>query len=173
MIKHTEQFKLSVVEYYLGGAVGFRGVGHYFSLPPAMVRRWVLWHQEHGMAGLTSKRSSYSAEFKLAVLEHMWDNSMSYTKVAAVFNVRNTASIGTWENRFRSGGFEALAPASRRKNIELTAPTSTPPPSTGDETLTREQLLAEVRYLRAEAAYLKKLEALVQSQKNTATPKKR
>jgi transposase len=173
MIKHTEQFKLSVVEYYLAGAAGFRTDGHHFSLPPAMVRRWVMWHQEHGVAGLATKRSSYSAEFKLSVLQHMWDNSMSYTKVAAVFNVRNTASIGIWESRFRSGGVEALARSSTRKSIELKAPTAEPTPSPDDETRSKKDLLAELRYLRAENAYLKKLEALIQAKKNTATPTKR
>lgn len=172
MIKYSEQFKLSVVKHYLGGAAGYRNVGHHHGLAPAIVRRWVLWYREHGAAGLSSKKSSYTPEFKLSVLQHMWDNSLSHTQAAAVFNVRNTVTIGVWERRFHSGGVDALARTSRRKTDELDAPTSKPP-SPDDKERSREDLLAEVEYLRMENAVLKKLQALVQAKKKAAAPTKR
>lgn len=50
---------------------------------------------------------------------------------------------------------------------------SSHPPQTDKELekLSPEELRAELRYLRAENAYLKKLKALVQSEKNGKMPK--
>lgn len=171
MIKHTEQFKLEVVERYLSGLEGYRLVGHHFGLAPAMVRRWVSRYQLYGAAGLEKRVGRFSPEFKLSVLQHMWDNSLSQTKVALLFDVRNTASIGIWETRYRSGGIDALAKTSRREPDQMDAPT--PPPEADDETLSREALLKEVRHLRLEVAVLKKFEALAQAKKDSAAKKKR
>lgn len=173
MSKYSEQFKLTVVEHYLGGLAGYRNVGHHYGLAPAVVRRWVLWYRTHGVAGLSKKKRSYSREFKLSVLQHMWDNSLSHTKVAAVFNIGNTSSIGLWERRFHSGGSDALARTSRRKPGQLNAPTSKPPPPANDQERSREDLLAEVDQLRMEVAVLKKLQALVQAKRKSAARTKR
>ncbi|EJO52258.1 ISPsy9, transposase OrfA [Burkholderia multivorans CF2] len=52
-----------------------------------------------------------------------------------------------------------------------------PPPKPTDDAAqkepSREELLKEIVYLRAEVAYLKKLDALLQSKKQTAPRKKR
>lgn len=173
MIKYSEQYKLTVIEYYLTGLAGYRNVGHHFGLAPAIVRRWVLWYRNHGLAGLSRQTSSYSPEFKLSVLQHMWDNSLSQTQVAAVFNIRSTVSIGTWERRFHNGGIEALARTSRRAPAKLNAPTSKPPSSANDQERSREDILAELDQLRMEVAVLKKLQALAQAKKKPQTPTKR
>ena len=51
----------------------------------------------------------------------------------------------------------------------------TPPPSSSpaEDTRTRDELVAELNYLRMENAYLKKLEALIQAQKKAAVRKPR
>jgi transposase len=172
MIRHTEQFKLSVVERYLVGLEGYRRVGSHFGLAPAMVRRWVSRHQLYGAAGLAKRVGSFSPDFKLSVLQHMWDNSLSQTKVALLFDVRNTASIGIWEARYRSGGIDALSRTSRKEPDKMDAPTVKPTPPE-DRERSREELLKEVEYLRMEVAVLKKFQALAQSKKNPITPKKR
>jgi transposase len=50
-----------------------------------------------------------------------------------------------------------------------TTPSATP----DDDTRTRQELLEELNYLRMENAYLKKLEALAQAQRQAAQRKKR
>ena len=55
-------------------------------------------------------------------------------------------------------------------------PTSQPPqpqPHVDDATRSREELLAEVNFLRMENAYLKKLKALVQQQEQQTTARKK
>jgi transposase len=173
MRKHSEQFKLAVIEHYQGGLAGYRIVGEHHGVAPALVRRWVLWYRTHGVAGLSKQKRSYSAQFKLSVLQHMWDNSLSHTKAAAVFNIGNTVSIGIWERRFHSGGIEALSRPSRQKPEQLNAPTSKPPAAPNDAERSREELVAEVEYLRMEVAVLKKLQALVQAKRKLAAQTKR
>jgi transposase len=173
MRKYSEQFKLAVIEHYQDGLAGYRIVGEHHGVAPAVVRRWVLWYRSHGLAGLTKQRRSYSPEFKLSVLQHMWDNSLSYTMVAAVFNIGNTVSIGQWERRFRHGGIDGLTRPSRLKSEQLNVPISKPPAAVSDQERSREELLVEVDQLRMEVAVLKKLQALVQAQRKSAIQKKR
>jgi transposase len=103
----------------------------------------------------------------------MWDNSLSQTQVAAVFNIPSTTSVGRWERRFHSGGIEALARHSKRESSQLVAPTSKPPPPVNDQERSREDILAELNQLRMEVAVLKKLQALAQAKKKLQTPTKR
>jgi transposase len=123
---------------------------------------------------LTKKLNHYSAEFRLSVLQHMWDNELSYGQAAAVFNIRGPGSGGHWARCYHSGGIDALYPRSRGRSKKM--PDSQPPEpqsSGNDETRTREELLAEVNHLQRENAYLKKLRALVQAQQHATARKKR
>jgi transposase len=108
MSKYSEQFKLKVVEQYLLGAGGTQTVGDMHGVPRAAVRRWIELYRVHGVDGLKKKFSHYSAEFKLSVLTHLWENELSYGQAAAVFNIRNSPVIGKWERQYRDGGIEAL-----------------------------------------------------------------
>lgn len=172
MTKYTEQFKLSVVERYLAGTMGFKRFAREVGVAAPQIRRWVTWFRLHGTDGLSSKSGQYSAEFKLSVLQHMWDNGLSKTRAAAAFNVRNTKGIGEWERRYLSGGFAALSSIPRYTNELMKASAAKTDPASSVDQRPREELLKELEYLRAENAYLKKLDALVKS-KQSATAKKR
>lgn len=167
MIKHSDEFKLQIVQQYLNGAIGFHSLARQHGIAGPMVRRWVAWYRAHGLEGLARKVSQYSPEFKLSVLQDMWENAFSQTQVAAKYNIRNPTSVGIWASRYLSGGYEALSRPSRRKIQDMPAPTSKPEPLPDAET-PREQLVAEIAHLRMEVAYLKKLEALVQAKKLAA-----
>lgn len=167
MIKHSDQFKLQIVQEYLKGNVGFHSLAHRHGIAGPMVRRWVGLYRLHGAAGLERKKGHYSAEFKLSVLQDMWDNALSQTQVAFKHNIRNPTSIGVWARHYASGSYETLIRPGRRKTQEMPAPTVKPEPLPNNKK-TREQLLAEVEYLQMENAFLKKLEALVQAKKLTA-----
>lgn len=173
-MQHTEQFKLAVVERYLKGSEGLQLVAWEYGIEKTMLRRWVLWYQTHGSAGLRQRQPRpYDACFKMTVLQHMWDNALSYTQTAAVFNVRNAQSIADWERRYREGGALMLERARKRPSTVTQAPTSKPAPAPDQDQRSREELLEELEYLRAENAYLKKLDALVQAKQKSAAQKKR
>ena len=172
-MKYTEQFKLSVVQRYLAGSVGFKTLAQQYGLADSMLRAWVDRYRLHGVDGLSKKPSQYSADFKHSVLQHMWDNGLSYRQTAAVFNIPKDSSIGDWERRYKSGGIENLV-SRRRTNGHMKSPTTKPaskPP--GEDTRTHKELLERLAYLEAENAYLKKLKALLDAKKTAAAKKRK
>ena len=121
--------------------------------------------------------TKYDDRFKLAVVQQYLSGTAGYSQVAAVFNIRSPGSISQWERCYHSGGIDALIPRSRGKPNKMPPPQDTKPqlPPDGAER-TRDELVAEVNHLRMEVAYLKKLQALVQSQQQqraTARKKRR
>jgi len=172
-MKHTKQFKRAAIKRYLEGTRGYKLVAREYSIAPAVLRRWVLWYRMHGGAGLTRKTGQYTADFKLTVLRHMWDNGFSLTQVAAVFNVGSPHSVASWARRYRDGGFEGLGRFRKPVPIDMQAPPNKSEQQDDNDTRSREDLLKELEYLRAENAYLKKLDALFPARPNPTTRKKR
>jgi transposase len=175
MSKYTEQFKHTVVQEYLSGhGGGYRALSQRHGMANrSLIERWVAAFQLHGDAGLSKKRSRYDADFKLSVLQHMWENRLSLTQTAARFDIRRHSTVGDWERAHREGGVEALTPPPIRRVKKIVIPETKPAVPAGEDTRSREELLAELDYLRMENAVLKKLEALVQARQKSATPKKR
>lgn len=103
MAKYNEQFKLAVVQDYLSDtSEGYRAIGRRHGLSSHVIlQRWVAAYQLHGGAGLRKKCSGYSAEYKLSVLQHMWDNRLSINQTAARFDIRNYAMVSMWERAYQ------------------------------------------------------------------------
>jgi transposase len=164
MRKYTTDFKLAVVQRYLEGTMGYRMLAEQFKIANhSLVERWVRFFRAHGKDGLTSKRSSYDAAFKFSVLQYMWDNRLSKGQAATAFNIRRHATVGAWERAYRQGGMEALQPRPTRKP-GMQPKQDKPEPVELENNRSREELLDELLHLRAEVAYLKKLDALVRAQ---------
>jgi transposase len=170
MTKYDEQFKHAAVKQYLSGHVACQEVARQNAIPPSVLRRWVNAFELHGSAALKKKFQHYDAQFRLSVLQHMWGNDLTYAQTAAVFDIRSQGCLALWERCYHSGGIDALMPRKRGKPKKM--PESKPPElplPTDDASRTRDELLAEVNYLRMENAYLKKLRALVQTQQQQRT----
>ena len=166
MSKYSVGFKQAVVAFFGDGKHSYREVGLHFDLDHSTVRKWVAIHAAHGLAGLSKKLSHYDAQFRLLVLERMWKDGLSHRQAAALFNIRSAACISVWEDRYEHGGIEALAPRRKGRPRSMPEPPITPPGSDApknDDAKSREELLAELAYLRMENDYLKKLEALTQA----------
>ena len=95
----------------------------------------------------------YTPEFKKLVVETMRKEKLSYTETAKRFEVGNHSQIQAWERIYLEEGPEGLA-VERRGRKSTGRPRKLPKE-------TEEDLIAEVQRLRAEVAYLKKLQALV------------
>jgi len=166
MSKYSTSFKQSVVDFYGGGERSVQQVSAHFGVDHSTVRKWVALYAAHGADGLAAKFSHYTAEFKLSVLRRMWDDGLSYRQTAALFNLRNRSCLPDWERRCKAGGIDALIPRRRGRPRSMPEPPVPPDKSDAlqsDEAKSREDLLAELAYLRMENAYLKKLEALTQA----------
>jgi transposase len=175
MVKYEEGFKRAVVQEYLAGPQGFKSIAAKHGINDATLRSWVAGYRQHGDAGLRKKRGYYSAQFKLSVLHRIWQESLSYRRAAALFDLRGgTGVITTWERQYHEGGLSALEPRFRGRPKKMpTSELPKPLPSQPDDARSHEELLEEVKYLRAEVAYLKKLRALLQAKEHAAQKKRR
>ena len=171
-MKFTAEFKLQVVRQYLDGHDGTARTAQAAGVSRSLLRMWVNAYEVHGSSGLSPKRGRYSPEFRLQVLQHMWDNELSYKQITATFNLGSPTTISLWERRYRAAGVEGLNITPRRSSLmpTLYRKPENPPP---DEQRSREDILAELNYLRMENAVLKKLEALAQARKKTRASAKR
>lgn len=172
MSKYSLSFKQSVVNSYLGSTDGSKRVGDRFGIDHSTVRKWVASYEAHGSAGLSKKHGRYDAQFKLSVLRRIWEDGLSYRQAAALFDIRNASCLSEWERCYQTGGIEALTPrrSGRRRSMPDPLIPKPSPPTRSDEAKSREELLAELNYLRMENAFLKKLEALTREQQ---APEKR
>ena len=101
--------------------------------------------------GVPKKR--YTGEFKQMVAEAIIRDKMSYREAAKQFEVSNHHLVADWERIYLMEGPEGLY-IERRGRGSKGRPTKFPKE-------VEEDLLKEVQRLRAENAYLKKLQALV------------
>ena len=175
MAKYSEAFKLGVVQSYASGVSGFGTIAQRYGLDHATVRRWVKAYQAHGVQGLRRKFSRYSADFKLSVLQRIAQEGLSVREAMALFNIRgSTRIISGWQRQYHAQGLAGLQPKPRGRPKKMSMSQSPKPVNAlPDAQRSREALLEEVKYLRAEVAYLKKLQALRQAKAQAAQKKRR
>lgn len=175
MARHDEEFKRTVVQAYLSGVGGYKSLAVKYGVAHSVVQQWVGYYRLHGDAGLRKKFSHYSARFKLSVLLRMWQQELSCSQAAALFELRGGAGVvSNWERRYHEGGLDALEPKPRGRPKKMKTPqTPKRAPVQPQDTRTLEDLRKENEYLRAEVAYLKKLDALVRAKKPVAPIKRK
>ena len=172
-MKHDNQFKLAAVRRYLRGGIVYRDLANELGVSKSVLQRWVAWFRAHGRFVDGKPTHSYTAEFKLAVLQHMWENQLSHSQAAVLFKIPVHTIVGKWARLYKSEGANALMIRPRDIAAQMTTPTTKPEAPVKDDDRTPEQLRAEIQHLRMENAYLKNLQALVASQGSKASAKKR
>ncbi len=174
MSKFSLQFKITVIEAYINGNEGFRKVAHRYLIDYSLLRRWVATYQARGSAGLQSHGRHYSTAFKRSVIRCMQKGQLSHREVAARFGLGQSSQVGIWEQQYYSGGLPAQIVPMRKKAVVM--PKKVPAPDhsqpVDDDSKSREQLKAELEYLRMENAYLKKLEEIREVSKRSRPGKK-
>lgn len=161
MAKYSKEFKLKVVQYYLSNNTGRRSTAKLFSINDSLVRTWVSLYKHQGIEALNNKTSHavYDEHFKLKVVKSVIYEGLSEREAFAQFKLRSSSQVSAWLRQYKDGGIDALKPKPPGcKPMKNKKPKITKKP---DELKTPEELLEELMYLRAENAYLKKLEALV------------
>ena len=112
--------------------------------------------------GKPNKR--YTGEFKQEVIERMHREKLSLSETARLYEINDHKRIASWERIYLTEGPEGLY-VERRGRGSKGKPPQMPK-------MVEEDLLAEVQRLRAENAYLKKLQALVQEEERQARRRK-
>ena len=113
--------------------------------------------------GVPNKR--YTPEFKQMVVETMMREKLSYRETAQQFEIPDHHSVAKWERIYLMEGAEGFT-IERRGRGSKGRPTKFPKD-------VEEDLLKEVQRLRAENAYLKKLQALVLEEERHQSKKQR
>ena len=113
--------------------------------------------------GVPNKR--HTGEFKQMVVETMMHEKLGYREVARQFEISGHEQIRKWERIYLTEGPEGLY-IERRGRSSKGRPARLPKE-------VEEDLLAEVQRLRAENAYLKKLQALVLEEERHQSKKQR
>ena len=108
--------------------------------------------------GIPNKR--YTGEFKQKVVETMRRERLSYCEVAREFEIpQGDKTVAKWERIYLEEGPEGLYIERRGRASAANGTKKGRPPKLDKKV--EEDLIAEVQRLRAENAYLKKLNALV------------
>lgn len=157
MAKYTDEFKLQIVQYYLQGN-GLRQTAKQFGLHHSTVLRWTSRYLLHGEDGIKRRRGkqNYSVDFKLNAIKMAIDGGLSQNAICAQLNLPADSLLIQWLKRYRQYGVDGLTPTSKGRS-------KMKPPKTNkaDHLKTKEELLAELQYLRMEMAVIKKLDALI------------
>jgi transposase-like protein len=168
MASFTAQEKIFIACLYLEGKHSFLELQDLYKVSYQMIQGWVQLYQIQGEEGFKKSYTSYSAEFKMDVLNYMKDTGSSSYETAAIFNISSPALVRTWRLNFNASGFDALVP--KKKGLT----------SMKKETKKRklvegstEALEERIKQLEMENAYLKKLNALVQMQEELRPKPKR
>lgn len=168
MGKYTEQFKLTAITAYLNGNDGFRKVARHFGIDFSLLRRWVACYQVTKGISSGSHGQRYASDFKQQVLSYMHEHRLSLRQTAAHFGLGQSSQIGIWQRQYYSGGPVTPTVIKQRKPIIVSKKIKPAKPADTDDALKpREQLMAELEYLRMENAVLKELKALREEKERT------
>ncbi|MFK8260684.1 transposase, partial [Erwinia sp. AnSW2-5] len=169
-MKYTLEFKLAAVRSYLDSHAGIKATAARFVLPPTHLKRWVLLYKLHGEQALChAQKRHYPPEFKLRVVLHTLQKGDSPAAVAALFNIPSFTTVATWVRLYQESGADALHQDNRGRYKRVKRH-----PRTAEQTkpLTPEEMQEELRYLRAENAYLKAMQEHLLEKKRQAQEKK-
>jgi transposase len=170
--KYSDELILELVLKIVRGEQSIAQTSRLFGAPLTYVRRWVAMYKQHGADGLFKRESFYSAEFKLHVIEDRRENNLSLMATIVKYAIPSESTLLKWERIYaREGVAGILAPRQGRRIAEQmnTKKSKSPKPTISADSA----LLRELEYLRAENAYLKKLQALVEERIVLTSGKKR
>ena len=107
--------------------------------------------------GIPNKK--YTGEYKQKVIEYMLANKLGYRETQRMFNISGHDRLQSWERIYLTEGAQGLY--LERRGAACTAGGTKKGRPAKFPKQVEEDLLDEVQRLRAEVAYLKKLNALV------------
>ena len=164
-IKYDYSFKRAVVAEVVKKGLSCYAAGSRYELDITMVREWVRFYKTHGSKGLKSIKNKYSPKFKIRVVLEMKEKSLSFRETCVRFKIPAKGTLKKWVEIYDQKGPEGLSIENRGRHKLM--PRKPKKPMTREE-----QLLDELADLKAENAYLKKLHALVQSEREKEEKRK-
>ncbi len=179
MSKFTAEERIKIVLRYVYGNEPINEIAREVQVNAAIVSGWIRLYEHQGIEAFQKNYTSYSAQFKMDVLNFMNETGTSSIDTAAIFNISSPGMIRNWRLKLKQDGINALQPKkkgrlSMKKEIKKSGTkkdTSTAVEGAIEDTV--EALQVKVKRLEMENAYLKKLNAFVQMQEKLQTKSKR
>ena len=168
MAKYNFEYKKKIVLEYLQGKGSYKELASKYSIDFTNIRHWVRNYNANGDDGLkrSRKRSNYSLEYKLHVVELYLSSEVSYQELALQEGINNPTILVKWVNDFRIAGPDALRPKKKGRKTTVSSAEHTKN-TTSNETVSIDtsvehvkQLEDELLKLRIENAFLKELRRL-------------
>jgi transposase len=174
-IKYSVKQKEAVVRSILAGHSSVKSSGRELNCAACTVRRWLEQYKRYGSDGLKFRNGSYDGRFKVQVVQYFLRKKLSLKQTVIYFKIPNESVLWGWLKTYEQLGAEGLLKEARgRKRSTMTKkPRKKTDPSSDPSAVRVTELEKEVDYLRAENAFLKKLEALVQQEKAAKVPSRR
>lgn len=110
MTKYSPTLKAEIVQKYLDGQSSV-ALSRQYSISAKLISEWVQDFKLCGINTFNPRRAkrSFTAEFKLTVIDYYHTHEMSMKEVAAKFDV-NACQIATWRKTFDREGLPGLQP---------------------------------------------------------------
>lgn len=169
-VSRTIKFKIQVVLHFLSTTDGQRKTATRFGVDQSDVRQWVNLYKAHGVSALVSFRRKLSPSEKEAVILYMRQHRLSARQTAVHFNIKSISTVSTWIRRYDEHGMEGLNNQKPGRKKMPKPPTRRKSKNPLPELTSGER--EELEQLRAENAYLKKLQALICQQQTSEQKRK-
>jgi len=165
MTKYTNEQKLDAVFRYQNSSESINEIAKRMSISKSVVYNWIKQFEYHGLAVFEKSYTSYTAQFKMDVLNYMNENGVSSDKAAVIFKISSPKLIRKWRNQLNTLGVEALF--SKKKGRPSMKKESNKQSKKVQAEGSTEALQARIKQLEMENEYLKKLNALVQTKEKS------
>lgn len=173
MTKFNLEQKMDAILSYQRGKESVKFIAKSLGVNHEVVRMWIKQFEYHGMKAFEKSYTTYTQQYKLNVLHYMNENGTSPNETAVIFNISSPGLIRKWQNQFITEGIDALKSKKKGRPSMSKENEKKALKKQGLAEGSVEALQAELERLRMENAYLKKLNALVQSKGKSPNKTKR
>jgi transposase len=164
--KYNYKFRLGCINSVLKGNHSVTWVSKEKGITHSNLRLWLSFYNQYGIEGLKNReRRNYSASFKREVLLVMDKEHLSLRSACVRFNIPSESVIINWRKAYELNGQLGLLPQPKGRPKKMKLPIKRKARKTTKPLTREEELLIENEYLKAENELLKKLQALVQTNK--------
>ncbi len=161
-IKHDHEERVMAIKKVLEEGWSIRSAARLINANHRQVGFWLSTYEKYGSLRPARKHGSYSADFKRKVVSDIVRNSLTLQEAALKYGLPCASAVRSWKERYRMYGDAAYIdkpPSAQKTKMSENKKGRN---KTG-KTAELDSLRKEVEYLRAENAYLKKLQALVRA----------
>lgn len=131
--------------------------GRLYGIDEKEISLWLTLYRFYG-ASVFDKEPTYSRDERLAIAADKVKNGLTLAQTCVKYKILHRSSLRNWIQQYKACRIRPMSEKNRKKKTA---------PCDPDEATTRiRKLEQELHYVKAENAYLKKLQALMQATKS-------